>query len=92
MVVNKFVMVKGNKPPFDGDLIYWAKRNSKFYTGVTSKILKANKPRCHYCNHYLNTNEKIELYHIYGNHNNCKTKNLHILHQSCNDIAHSYNN
>lgn len=87
--VNRFVMVKGNKSPFDGDLIYWAKRNSKFYTGATSRVLKANKYLCHYCNHYFNTDEKIELHHIDGNHNNWKIRNLHVLHKSCHDIVHS---
>ena len=37
---NKFVNVKGEKSPYDGDLIYWSKRNSKLYDGETSKALK----------------------------------------------------
>jgi hypothetical protein len=31
--VNRFINVKGNKSPFDGDILYWAKRNSKYYDG-----------------------------------------------------------
>ncbi|GGA37285.1 hypothetical protein CYANOKiyG1_55260 [Okeania sp. KiyG1] len=30
---NKFVMVKGEKSPYDGDLLYWSKRNSNLYDG-----------------------------------------------------------
>ncbi|WP_333188913.1 group II intron maturase-specific domain-containing protein [Microcoleus sp. B3-D7] len=33
---NKFVMVKGDKSPFDGDILYWTKRNSALYDGITS--------------------------------------------------------
>jgi retron-type reverse transcriptase len=86
--VNKFINVKGNKSPFDGDLVYWSKRNSKYYNGPTVKTLKRNNYRCHLCNHYLHDEEKIELHHVDGNHNNCKPKNLQVLHQSCHDIIH----
>jgi RNA-directed DNA polymerase len=89
--VNKFVNVKGTKSPFDGDLIYWSKRNSKSYDGATLKRLKANKYRCHYCNHYFDTDERIELHHVDGNHNNWKARNLQVLHQSCHDIVHHLN-
>jgi RNA-directed DNA polymerase len=89
--VNKFVNVKGNKSPFDGDLIYWSKRNSKSYDGATSKTLKANKYQCHYCKQYFYDEQKIELHHVDGNHSNWNPKNLHVLHQSCHDIVHHSN-
>ena len=60
--VNSFTNVAGD--PFDGDLIYWSKRNSKYYDGLTSKILRDNNYRCHYCNHYFIANDKIELHHV----------------------------
>ncbi len=37
---NKFVMVKGKKSPYDGDLLYWSQRNSLLYDGETAKSLK----------------------------------------------------
>jgi 5-methylcytosine-specific restriction endonuclease McrA len=86
--INKFINVKGNKSPFDGDLVYWSKRNSKYYNGPTVKTLKRNNYRCHLCNQYLHNEEKIELHHVNGNHNNWKPKNLQVLHQSCHDIIH----
>jgi RNA-directed DNA polymerase len=85
---NRFINVKGNKSPFDGDLVYWSKRNSKYYNGPTVKTLKRNNYRCHLCNHYLHDEEKIELHHVDGNHNNWKPKNLQVLHQTCHDIMH----
>ena len=34
---NKFINLKGDKSPYDGDLAYWSKRNSKLDDGETSK-------------------------------------------------------
>lgn len=38
--VNGYVMVKGKKFFYDGDLLYWSKRNFKFYFGEIEKVLK----------------------------------------------------
>jgi len=35
-----FVKVKGDKSPFDGDITYWAARNSKHYDGPLAKALR----------------------------------------------------
>ena len=37
---NKFVNVKGEKSPFDGDINYWSKRNSVLYDGTTASTLR----------------------------------------------------
>jgi group II intron reverse transcriptase/maturase len=34
---NKHIMVKGNKSPYDGDMVYLSERNSKLYNDKTSK-------------------------------------------------------
>lgn len=36
---NRFINVKGNKSPFDGDITYWSQRNSVLYWGMTIKAL-----------------------------------------------------
>ncbi|WP_353838762.1 hypothetical protein [Moorena sp. SIO4E2] len=41
---NKHVSVKGTKSPYDGDLVYWSKRNSKLYENATSKAKTHAKP------------------------------------------------
>ena len=46
---NKFVMVKGDKSPYDGDLSYWSKRNSKLYDNHTAKALKRQNHTCGKC-------------------------------------------
>ncbi len=43
---NSFVMVKREKSPYDGDLLYWSKRNSLLYDGHTAKALKRQGYKC----------------------------------------------
>jgi group II intron reverse transcriptase/maturase len=85
---NSFVMVKGEKSPYDGNLMYWSKRNSKLYDGETAKALRRQGYKCGHCGHYLDGNERVHLHHIDGNHDNWKTKNLMVIHESCHDYIH----
>jgi 5-methylcytosine-specific restriction endonuclease McrA len=36
---NAFIKVQGNKSPFDGDLVYWSKRNSRPLAKVFCDII-----------------------------------------------------
>jgi RNA-directed DNA polymerase len=85
---NKYVNVKGNKSPYDGDLTYWSERNSKLYDGETSKALKRQNHTCGYCKLKFTSEERVHLHHIDANHNNWKLKNLIVVHQSCHDYIH----
>ena len=85
---NKHINVKGEKSPFDGDIAYWSKRNSKLYDGETSKALKRQSHSCGYCGLKMLDDEKIHLHHVDGNHNNWKKNNLLAIHQSCHDYIH----
>jgi group II intron reverse transcriptase/maturase len=87
--VNKFVQVEGIKSPFDGDIHYWSERNSKLYDGLTAKLLKKQGHKCSYCGYKFQTDEIVHLHHIDGNHNNWKTKNITVVHESCHDYIHS---
>ncbi|MES1021293.1 reverse transcriptase domain-containing protein [Gloeocapsa sp. BRSZ] len=86
---NKFVNVKGNKSPYDGDINYWSERNSKLYDDVTSRTLKRQNHTCGYCGLKLMSDERVNLHHIDGNHNNWKLKNLEVVHESCHDYIHT---
>ena len=86
--VNGYLMVKGEKSPYDGDLLYWSKRNSKLYSGETEKALKRQGYKCGQCGLYLDGNEKIHLHHIDGNHDNWKSKNLIAIHELCHNYIH----
>ena len=85
---NKYVNVKGNKSPFDGDLTYWSERNSKLYDGITSKVLKRQNHSCARCGLKMTSEERVNLHHKDGNHQNWKNNNLEALHESCHDYAH----
>ena len=85
---NKFVNVKGEKSPFDGDLAYWSERNSKLYDCNTSKALKRQNHTCGHCGLKLLSDEKVHLHHVDGNHSNWKHKNLLAIHESCHDYIH----
>ncbi|NMG11715.1 hypothetical protein DP117_34635 [Brasilonema sp. UFV-L1] len=86
--VNGHVNVTGTKSPYDGDLAYWSKRNSKLYDGETSKALRRQNHACGHCGLKMLGEEQVHLHHIDGNHNNWKTKNLLAIHESCHDYIH----
>lgn len=85
---NKHINVKGNKSPFDGDLVYWSERNSKLYDNHTSKALKKQSHSCQHCGLKFVGDERVHLHHVDGNHNNWKHLNLVAIHISCHDYTH----
>ncbi len=85
---NKFVNVKGDKSPYDGDLTYWSERNSKLYDGFTSKVLKRQNHSCTKCGYKTTSEERVHLHHKDENHHNWKLNNLEALHESCHDYLH----
>jgi RNA-directed DNA polymerase len=85
---NKYINVKGEKSPYDGDLTYWSERNSKLYDGITSKVLKRQNHSCARCGLKTTSEEQVHLHHKDGNHHNWKPNNLEALHESCHDYIH----
>jgi RNA-directed DNA polymerase len=85
---NKFVNVKEDKSPYDGDFIYWSERNSKLYDGLTSKVLKKQRHSCAMCGLKLTPEERVNIHHLDGNHENQKWQNLVAIHESCHDYIH----
>lgn len=85
---NKFVNVREDKSPYDGDLTYWSERNSKLYDRATSQALKRQNHKCGYCGLKMLSDEKVHLHHVDGNHSNWKPKNLLAVHESCHDFIH----
>ena len=81
--VNKFVNVTGTKSPYDGDLLYWSRRNSNLYSGHTARALKRQEHKCGKCSLAFLPGDNVELHHIDGNHHNWKTNNLVALHREC---------
>ncbi|MEJ6481054.1 reverse transcriptase domain-containing protein [Nostoc punctiforme UO1] len=87
-IQGKYVMVAGEKSPYDGNLTYWSKRNSKLYDGYTSKALTKQSHKCASCGMRFIGEERVHLHHIDENHNNWKPNNLEALHKSCHDYRH----
>jgi group II intron reverse transcriptase/maturase len=85
---NRFVNVKGDKSPYDGDITYWSERNSKLYDGITSKVLKRQNHSCKECGLKFTSNEKVHLHHVDGEHSNWDWQNLVAIHESCHDYIH----
>jgi RNA-directed DNA polymerase len=85
---NKHINVKGNKSPYDGDIVYWSERNSKLYDNDTSKALKRQNHSCKSCGLKFVGDERVHLHHVDGNHNNWKRDNLVAIHESCHDYIH----
>ena len=85
---HKFVNVKGDKSPFDGDLVYWSKRNSALYDGIKAKTLRKQNHSCAFCGLNFIDDEVVELHHKDGHHHNWKRENLEALHRSCHQYQH----
>jgi RNA-directed DNA polymerase len=86
---NDFVNVKGDYSPFNGDIVYWSKRQSQLYDGATSKALTLQNHKCGHCGLSFADGERIHLHHIDENHHNWKPKNLLAVHRSCHNFIHT---
>lgn len=85
----EFVKVKGNKSPFEGDLIYWASRMGKQPDCPTTiaTLLKKQKGKCSYCGLHFREGDIWEKDHIIPRSvgGNNEYKNLQLLHLHCHD-------
>ena len=85
---NKHINVRGDYSPFNGDLVYWSKRQSKLDDGATSRTLIRQNHTCGYCGLKFIDEERIHLHHIDRNHANGRANNLLAVHESCHDYIH----
>ena len=81
--VNSYTKVRDDKSPFDGDMIYWSKRENANYDGITVKLLSKQKHTCTSCGLKFYPGDKVEVHHKDGNHKNWKSSNLETLHREC---------
>lgn len=81
--VNKYINVKGDKSPFDGDFEYWSKRENSNYKGTTAQVLRKQNHKCAHCGLTIYSGDIAELHHKDGNHSNWKPTNLEVLHRDC---------
>lgn len=85
---NKFINVKGDKSPYDGDITYWSERECKLYDSISAQLIKKQKHTCGVCGMKFLPGEDVHLHHIDENHNNWKRSNLMVVHHSCHHYIH----
>ena len=81
--VCKFNNVIGAKSPYDGDFVYWSRRENANYDGITARLLKKQNHKCTQCNLSFISGDIAELHHVDGNHENWQLGNLVLLHREC---------
>jgi RNA-directed DNA polymerase len=87
--IARYVKVKGDKSPYDGDLTYWGSRLGKHPELSTreAKLLKMQKGKCNHCGLTFVTDD-WEIDHIIPKSQGGKDeyKNLQLLHRHCHDV------
>jgi len=81
--MNRHSAVRGNRSIYDGDLVYWAKKNSKWYSGPLASALKRQGYRCNSCNLRFSGDDLIELHHKNGVNKDFRLSNVEALHRAC---------
>jgi RNA-directed DNA polymerase len=85
-----YVKVKGDKSPYDGDLVYWSSRMGKNpdLPSSVSKLLKWQKGKCPHCEFIFRNEDVMEVNHIVPRAIGGKDeyKNLQLLHRHCHDV------
>lgn len=87
--IKRYVKVKGNASPYDGNLIYWSARmgvHPQMPTGI-AKLLKRQKGKCLHCGHFFLDEDLMEIDHILPKSLGGKNEynNLQLLHRHCHD-------
>ena len=86
---NRYVKVKGNASPYDGNLSYWTTRMGRHpeMDSLKASLLKKQKGKCTYCGLYIRDGDIQETDHIIAKKLNGKNvySNYQLLHGHCHD-------
>lgn len=89
----RHVMVKGNRSPYDGDWVYWARRMSKYpgWTHGRQRLLKGQKGKCALCGHYFQMDDRVEKDRILPGSlgGSYDFENTRLVHGHCHDQRHA---
>jgi RNA-directed DNA polymerase len=87
--IKRHVKVQGTKSPFDGNWIYWTKRqgNHPETPPKMASLLKSQKGKCARCNLYLKDGDELEVDHLIPKSlgGTDLYVNLQLLHRHCHD-------
>jgi RNA-directed DNA polymerase len=92
--IQRHVKVKGTVSPFDGNLLYWAKRLQQSHPLTRSKLgalLHKQQGKCRWCELYFTESDLIEIDHITprSEGGTDALSNLFALHRHCHDQRHA---
>lgn len=86
---SKYIKVKGNASPYDGNLSYWATRMGRHpeMDNLKASLLKKQKGKCAYCELYIRNEDIQETDHIIAKKLEGKNvySNYQLLHGHCHD-------
>lgn len=85
-----YVKVKGDKSPYDGDLVYWSIRKGK-HPELPDRIaysLKRQKGKCSWCGHFFQEWDVMEMDHVIAKALGGRDEwnNLQLLHRHCHHV------
>jgi RNA-directed DNA polymerase len=92
--IQRHVKVKGRASPFDGNLLYWARRLQQSHPLTMSRLgalLYKQQGKCRYCELHFRDGDLIEIDHITPRSQGGKDErsNLAALHRHCHDQRHA---
>jgi len=90
VVIRRHVKVQGRRSPFDGDWVYWAKRQGA-QPGIPTRLttpLRSQGGKCAHCGLFIQPGDLLEVHHRDGNHLNNQRENRQVLHRHCHDQVH----
>ena len=87
VAITRHIKVQGNRSPYDGDWVYWSTRQGRHPDANPrlARLLKAQQGRCRYCGLFFQHDDRIEVDHINGQHQDSRSANLQALHGHCHD-------
>ena len=93
--IQRYVKVKGTASPFDGNLLYWAKRlkDHPLTRMKLGRLLQKQQGKCRWCGLLFQEESRIEIDHITPRSQGGKDDmgNLAALHVHCHDQRHAKN-
>jgi RNA-directed DNA polymerase len=85
-----YAKVKGDKSPYDGDLVYWSSRMGKNpeLSSRLALLLKKEKGKCSHCEFIFRNEDVMEVDHIVPRAIGGKDeyKNIQLLHRHCHEV------
>lgn len=84
--IQRHVKVRGTASPFDGNLLYWARRlkNHPLSRTVETKLLNLQSHKCVWCGLYFREGDLLEVDHI-DPRGGERVANKQLLHRHCHD-------